>query len=157
MKSIPVLTLTIIVTGLLASAQEPTKEAKIERVLALMKAEALTDQVFEQMKAMTASMVPPDATEKQRAHAQEVEAKVMDLVKDRMSWEKLRPVYVKMYSETFSDVEIDGMLAFYQSPAGRAMLEKMPLLVSKIMSLAQSQMAGIMPEIERLVKEPAKE
>jgi len=25
-----------------------------------------------------------------------------------------------------TDEEIDGMLAFYQSPAGRAMLEKMP-------------------------------
>ncbi len=156
MKPFPVLTLTLIATGLLASAQEPSKEAKIVRVLALMKAEALTDQVFEQMKAETASISAPNASEKERAHAREIQAKIMDLVKDRMSWEKMRPVYVKMYSETFTDEEIDGMLAFYQSPAGRAMLEKMPQLVAKIMALAQSQMAGLMPEIERLVKEPAK-
>jgi uncharacterized protein len=153
MKPIPVLTLTIIMTGLLVSAQEPTKEAKIDRILALMKADALADQVFEQMKAMTASMVPPDATEKQRAHAQELDAKVMDLVKARMSWDKMRPEYVRLYSETFADGEIDGMLAFYQSTAGRAVLEKMPLLVSKTMALAQSRMADIMPEIQRLVKE----
>ncbi len=156
MRSFPVLTLTLITSGLLASAQEPSKEAKIVRVLALMKAEALTDQVFEQMKAETASISAPNASEKERAHAREIQAKIMDLVKDRMSWEKMRPVYVKMYSETFTDEEIDGMLAFYQSPAGRAMLEKMPQLVAKIMALAQSQMAGLMPEIERLVKEPAK-
>jgi hypothetical protein len=156
MKPFPVLTLTFILTGLVASAQETTKEAKIVRVLALMKAEALTDQVFERLKAETATMSAPNATEKERAHAQEVQAKILDLVNDRMSWEKMRPVYVKMYSETFTDEEIDGMLAFYQSPAGRAMLEKMPQLVSKIMALAQSQMAGLMPEIERLIKEPAK-
>src|SRR5260370_19631717 len=153
MKRIPILTLTIVITGLLASAQEPTKEAKINRVLALMKADALTDQVFQQMKAMTASMVPADATEKQRAQARELDAKLMDLVKARMGWDKMRPEYVKLYSETFSDGEIDGMLAFYQSPAGRAVLEKMPLLISKSMALAQSHMAGIMQEVERLVKE----
>jgi len=156
MKRIPLLTIAVFATGLLASAQEPSKEAKIVRVLALMKAEALTDQVFEQMKTETASISAPNATEKERAHARGIQAKIMDLVKDRMSWEKMRPVYVKMYSETFTDEEIDGMLAFYQSPAGRAMLEKMPQLVAKIMALAQSQMAGLMPEIERLVKEPAK-
>jgi hypothetical protein len=155
MRSFPVLALTLIATGLLASAQEPSKEAKIVRVLALMKAEALTDQVFEQMKAETAAISAPNASEQERAHAREVQAKILNLVKDRMSWEKMRPVYVKMYSETFTDEEIDGMLAFYQSPAGRAMLEKMPQLVSKIMALAQSQMAALMPEIERLIKEPA--
>jgi hypothetical protein len=32
----------------------------------------------------------------------------------------------------------------------------MPQLVSRIMALAQSQMASLMPEIERLVKEQVK-
>jgi hypothetical protein len=156
MKSIPVLMLILLVTGVPTRAQE-TKAAKIDRVLALMKADALTDEVFQQVKAMTASLAPPDATEKQRAHAQEIQAKIMDLVKDRMSWEKMRPQYVKMYGETFSDEEIDGMLAFYESPAGRAMLEKMPQLVSKMMAMVQSQMTAIMPEVERLAKDLAKE
>jgi uncharacterized protein len=156
MKQILRLTLAILVTGLLLNAQEPTKEAKIDRILALTKAESLTDQVFAQMKALMASMMPPDATEKQRARAQELDAKLLDLVKSRMGWDKMRPEYVRMYSETFSDGEIDGMLTFYQSPAGRAMLEKMPLLISKSMALAQSRMAGITQEIQRLVEEATK-
>jgi uncharacterized protein len=156
MKQILGLTLAILVTGLLLNAQEPTKEAKIDRILALTKAESLTDQVFAQMKALMASMMPPDATEKQRARAQELDAKLLDLVKSRMGWDKMRPEYVRMYSETFSDGEIDGMLTFYQSPAGRAMLEKMPLLISKSMALAQSRMAGITQEIQRLVEEATK-
>jgi uncharacterized protein len=156
MKQILRLTLAILVTGLLLNAQEPTKEAKIDRILALTKAESLTDQVFAQMKTLMASMMPPDATEKQRARAQELDAKLLDLVKSRMGWDKMRPEYVRMYSETFSDGEIDGMLTFYQSPAGRAMLEKMPLLISKSMALAQSRMAGITQEIQRLVEEATK-
>src|SRR5216683_6054573 len=103
MKPIPVLTIALLMTGLLASAQEPTKEAKIGRILTLMKVDAMADQVFEQMKAITASMVPADATEKQRARAHELDAKLMDLVKARMSWDKMRPEYVRLYNETFSD------------------------------------------------------
>ncbi len=155
MKAISILALSLFAGGSLASAQEPTKEAKIESILALTNAQAMMDQVFAQIKAMTASQVPPGATAEQRAKSQEVTSKIMDLVKVRMSWDKLRPQYAKVYDETFSAEEIDGMLAFYQSPAGRAMLDKMPKLISKTMALAQGQMADIMPEIQRISKEAA--
>jgi hypothetical protein len=45
------------------------------------------------------------------------------------------------------------MLAFYQSPAGRAMLEKMPAMMPKSMALVQAQMGDLMPEILRITKE----
>ncbi len=157
MKSLVILTLWltlgVLAGGSLASAQEPTKQAKIERILALTNAQATIDQMFDQVKAMTASQIPPGATPEQQAKAKEMTGKIMDLVKARMSWDKLRPQYAKAYDETFSTEEIDGMLSFYQSPAGRAMLEKMPQLISKTMTIAQSQMADILPEIQRISKE----
>ena len=153
---ITVLTFSLTVAGFLASAQETTKQAKIERLLVLTNVDRTLDQVFEQMKSMAASQVAPGATPEQSAKAHELQGKIMDLMKARMSWDQLRPQYVKVYDETYSDEEIDGILAFYQSPAGRAMLEKMPVLMSKLMAIAQSQMRDIMPEIERLSKEPPK-
>jgi hypothetical protein len=113
----------------------------------------MIDQMFEQIKAMTAAQVPPGTSPEQVAQARQVQTKIMDLVKARISWEKMRPQYVKLYAETFSDEEISGMLAFYGSPAGRAMLEKMPALVTKIMGVAQAQMKDILPEIQRIIRE----
>ena len=157
MKSIPILRFGLMVfvlaSGFQASAQELTKEAKIERILALTKADTMIDQMFNQVKAMTASQVIPGATSEQRATAQEIQDKIMGLMKARMGWDKMRPQYVKLYSDTFSDEEIDGLLVFHQSPAGRAMIEKMPLLMSKIMAMTQAQMGDIMPEIQRITKE----
>src|SRR5216684_4405857 len=121
MKSTAVLALALL-TGPFAGAQELTKEAKIERLLTVMNADAMIDQMFEQIKAMTASQVPPGTSPEQVAKAREIQSKVLDLVKARISWEKMRPQYVKLYAETFSDEEISGMLAFYESPSGRAML-----------------------------------
>lgn len=156
MKPIRVLIGTLVVCGSFASAQELTKEAKIERILALTNAQAVMDQMFAQIKTSTASMMPAGSTPEQSAKVQEIQEKLLDFVKDRMSWDKVRPKYVKIYDETFSDEEITGILAFYQAPAGRAMLEKLPTLISKSMSVAQSQMTDIMPEISASRKSPCR-
>ena len=102
---------------------------------------------------MVTSQAPSGATPEQIARAQQIQDKLLDSVKTRMNWEKLRPQYLRIYDETFSAEEIDGIFAFYESPAGSSMLKKMPLLISKAMAVAQSQMADIMPEIERISKE----
>jgi hypothetical protein len=153
MKPIAALALALLVIVPFAGAQELTKEAKIEQLLTVMNADAMIDQMFEQIKAMTASQVPPGTSPEQAAKAREIQSKILDLVKARISWEKMRPQYVKLYAETFSDEEISGMLGFYQSPAGRAMLSKMPTLTTKIMQVAQAQLTDLLPEIQRITRE----
>lgn len=153
MKTTAVLTLALLATGFQAIAQQPTKEVKVEQLLSSMNADATINQMFDQIKAMTASQIPPGTTPEQIAKSQEIQTKIFDLVKSRMSWEKMRPEYVRLYSEVFSDDEISGMLAFYQSPAGRAMLQKMPALMKQIMEVVQSQMADLMPEIQRITRD----
>ncbi|HCC56139.1 MAG TPA: hypothetical protein DEQ47_02540 [Solibacterales bacterium] len=148
------LALTLLWAAGLSSGQQLSKEARIERLLTLTNAAANVDRMFDQLKAMAASQMPPGSTPEQQAQARQMQARVMDAIKARMNWEKMRPQYVKLYDETFSDQEIDGMLAFYESPAGRAVLQKMPLLMQKSMSLGMAQVADVMPEIQRIVKEP---
>ena len=159
MRRVALLTSACVFLASLAIAQQAAnketsgKEAKIERLLSLTNADSTMNQLFDQMKGVMASQMPEGATPEQRAQAQELQNKIMDLVKSRMSWEKMRPEYVKLYNDTFTDEEVDGMLAFYESPAGRAMLQKMPALMPKIMALAQTQMGDLMPDILRITKE----
>ena|ERR1700676_488942 len=153
MKTAAVFVLALLLAAPHARSQESTKEAKIQRLLTVMNADNMIDQMFEQIKAMTASQVPPGVSPEQIAKAHEIQNKIMDVVKAHISWEKMRPQYVKLYAETFTDEEVNGMLAFYESPAGRAMLEKMPALVTKIMEVAQGQMKDVLPEIQRIIRE----
>jgi uncharacterized protein len=152
MKHVSLFTAGILLATSLASAQGLSKEAKIERLLDITNGQATMNQVFEQMKA-TMAAIPASATPEQQAKAQELQGKILDLMKSQMSWERMRPACVKAYSETFSEEEIDGIMAFYESPAGRAMQAKMPILISKVMALAQAQARELMPEIERITKE----
>jgi uncharacterized protein len=153
MKSIAIFVLGFVFAGALASAQELTKQAKIERLLTVTKADAMLDQTLNQMKGMMASQIPQGGTPEQQARARELQGKILDLVTARMGWDKMRVEFVRIYDELFSEDEINGILAFYQSPAGRATLEKMPQLMTKAMAYAQSQMADLLPEIQRITKE----
>jgi hypothetical protein len=60
---------------------------------------------------------------------------------------------MKVYADVFSEEEITGIVAFYKTPIGHAMLDKMPLLMSKSMEISQRRMAGLMPEIQRQMQE----
>lgn len=153
MKPLFVFAVALLVTVSDAPAQELTKQTKIERLLDAMNADATINQLFEQIKSMTAAQMPPGATPEQTARAREVQDKILELVKSRISWDKMRPSYIKLYSETFSEEEIGGMLAFYESPAGRAMLAKMPTLLTKLIEVAQAQMNELQPEIQRIMRE----
>ena len=153
MKHFALFTAGILLGTSLASAQGLSKEAKIERLLELTNGQATMNQVFEQMKAAMAPTIAASATPEQRAQAQELQSKILDLMKSRMNWEKVGPAFVKAYSETFSEEEINGILAFYESPAGRAMLAKMPIFISKVMALSQALASELIPEIQRITKE----
>ena len=66
--------------------------------------------------------------------------KVMALMQDEMSWAKMKPQYVRLYVETFDQDEVDGLLAFYATPAGQAMINKMPIVMPKMMGVMQDSM-----------------
>ncbi len=139
-----------------ASAQELSKQAKIERILDLTNSQATMDKMMDQVTAMVGSQMKsqmPGAGPEQVARLQEMQTKLMELVKSKMSWEKMRPLMVKVYEETYSEEEIDGMYVFFQSPAGRAYLSKMPELMQKTMTIMQPLLGDLMSEVQQLMKD----
>jgi hypothetical protein len=138
MKSIATLSCSLVFASLLASGQELTKEAKIERIL------VLEHTSEDNMKSLFASTIPIEMTPEEKAKTRETQRRMLDSMTTFLK--TIRPQLVELYSETFSAAEIDSILAFYQSPAGHALLDKRPVIMSKTMAL-------LMPEILRLAKE----
>lgn len=146
--------IALLLTASGALAQDAARKAKIEEMFRLVNIDRMMQQVMSQMKTMTEQQMsemklPPEA----QAAAQESQDRIMKLIAEKLSWEKMKPAYIQLYSEVFTDEELDGILAFYRSPAGRAMLEKTPLLMTKAMALVQKQMGDIQPEIQKMMKE----
>ena len=93
-KWIPAVLSCLALAAFPAAAQDQTKEAKIERILKLTNADAMIDQMFDQMKKMATSQMPAETSPEARAKVQELQGKTMDLIRTRLSWEKMRPAYV---------------------------------------------------------------
>jgi hypothetical protein len=132
---------------LAARASEPTADS-VQQLLAVTKTEALMDQMyghFEQaMRAgMQQAMAGKRLTAQQQAIVDAAPAEFAAVMREEFSWAKLQPLYVGIYRESFTQDEIDGMLAFYATPAGRAVIDKMPQVMARSMQLMQVMAAPV--------------
>jgi hypothetical protein len=137
-----------------AHADESTKAAKIDELMRITKVESISAQVGGQIRAMMMNQLnAAGLPEESKAGAAGMMNKVIAQVEERMSWDKLKPEYMKVYGDVFSEEEITGIVAFYKTPIGRAMLAKMPQLMSKSMEIGQRRMADLIPEVQRRMQE----
>ena len=136
----------------LGAYASPPSQASIENLMAATKAETMMDSVYSVMEQVMRQGMKQAAqgqslsAEQQRA-LDAVPAKFMAVMRDEMNWQKLKPLYVQLYRDTFDQEEIDGMLVFYATPAGQAVINKMPVLVQKSMAMSQSLMQSILPKV----------
>lgn len=92
------------------------------------------------------------------AQQQELEValqKIATIVRSEISYEKLKPTYLKIYRESLDQAEVDGMIAFYQTPAGQAVILKMPVITQKSMGAVQEMLGSLMPRLEAALKATA--
>jgi hypothetical protein len=145
-----------------AWAAEPTAES-VEKLMEVTKTEALVEQMYGNFEtAMRAGMQQAVAgqrlTDKQQAIINEAPREFAAVLREELSWAKIKPLYVGIYRESFTQEEIDGMLAFYATPVGRATIEKMPQVMTRSMQLMQvmaAPMAGKMREVMQRAIEKA--
>jgi hypothetical protein len=138
-------------------ADEVSKTAKIEELMQASQVDRMLKVMLDQMKNMQAGqlaqMIPPG---EDRERQEAVQRKTMALIAERLSFDKCKPIYVKVYAETFTEEEIDGILGFYKSSAGKAMLEKMPQMMARMMPLMQQLMADMKPDLDKINAEGLK-
>jgi uncharacterized protein len=160
MKRLALLLALVICLPLTAHADEASRRAKAQEMLTLLHMDRLMDQmmngVTEQMSAMTKQLGGNNLKPQDQAKIDEFQKKVFQLVQSQMSWKALEPDYIDIYAKNFTDEQLDAILAFYKSPAGVALVEKLPTLTTQGMQLAQTKMAALQPQLKQMVEDFAK-
>jgi len=131
------------------SADEASKSAKAEELLQLTQGDQMVKMMEPMMKGMVAQM-DKDMSAEQRAKVGEMQGKMMALVAVRLS--KAKPALVKVYTDTYTEEEIDGILAFYKSPVGKAFLQKMPEVMQRSMPVMMQMMGDLQPELKTMME-----
>ena len=139
--------------ALAQEGQSPADDARIDRLLEVTRAREMLDATLPQIEASQQQMLAQmtagrelDAAQQQRIDA--LLASSSSAVRKALSWENLAPVYRDIYRQTFTGEDIDAIIAFYESPAGQRMLEKMPALMQNTMTAMQRLIVPMLQQME---------
>ena len=159
MKSV-LLALTLISLHLPTFAAQPT-EASVDRLLGLMNAGAMIEGSYNQVEKMMRDMAQQNAGNRQLSTAEQESLnrtvdRTMSLMREELTWDKMKPAFAKIYMETFDQEEIDGLVAFYGSAVGKSFIGKMPAVMQKSMEFSQTQLQRILPRMMKIVQESAR-
>jgi hypothetical protein len=139
---------------------QPPSEASIKQLLEVAQARKLIDAVMTQMdnlmqqsiaQVTQGQKIPPKVQTDIDARRGEMIA----MMKELLDWTKLEPMYIRVYQKAFSQQEVDGMIAFYKTPPGQAVIAKMPAVLQSTIEEMQQMMAPVMQKMQKMQQDVA--
>jgi hypothetical protein len=153
----------MLICGAAAAANNaPASDASIRQMLDLTDAQQTIAGMKGQMTAMM-NMSMQNATKGQtitperQAILDRMTANMSAVVTDILNWDDLLPIYLRTYRAAFTQDEIDGIIKFYKSPAGRAYVKKLPLLMQNLMGEMQGFIKTVQDKMLAVQKESMQE
>lgn len=134
-----------------AAAQEPTpgQLRAAERLVAVMQLEGSSGHVTEQMVRYMRQAVPDTgvfSTGPAREQRETLVKELRETLDEKMSWERMKPEYVRLYASLYSEDELRQLTAFYESPVGQKSIRIQPELTARLLGIAQRLMAQPAPQ-----------
>jgi len=155
-KLIAVAGICLLSTG--AWAETKPTNASLEELLTISESQKLVDSMWPQIEGMMNNSAKQalgntNLNSEQQKVLENANAKIAALFKEEFSFEKMKPMMINIYKESFSQDEVDGMIKFYKSKSGQAVIKKMPVVMQSTMVNVQSQMSAVIPKIQKIQQE----
>jgi len=148
----------LLLAVLAGGAHAAASPESVEKLMQVMKVQQQLEMIYSQtLPAMQNAMRQTLGGQLQSADAERMYNTVMPrvnaVIRDELSWAKLKPEFATIYAETFTQQEIDGLIAFYQGPIGSALVNKLPQLSQRSMQMMQKHMPVVMQKAMQVVRE----
>ena len=146
--------------SLAAHAAMPS-DASVDRLLEVMRAQQNFEGMLRNLEpmmhqGMAAAMQGRTPTPEQQRAMDNTAASFAKVMREEFSWEAMRALQAQIYRETFTQEEIDGLIAFYESPIGQAFVDKMPIAMQKSMSLMQARIGPMIARMTAAMRDAAR-
>ena len=152
---IVMLAVVMVVAPMGARADEASKAAKVKELFAVTHVDHSLDRMRSAMGQQVQATAKNAAgaermTPEKKKIQQEYIDNSMKVVDQQFGWPVLEPAFTKLYMDSYSEADLDGILAFYKSPAGQDMLNKTPALSSGVMEIVHGHMGDFQPKMQSL-------
>ena len=155
----------IIFTAAILHAATPTDQS-INEMMGAMRLEALLNQALKQMdegmsKAMEQSLQQSlkgkELDPTQKTAVENFRKRFAATMNEELSFTKVKDIYMQAFRETFTEDEVNAIIAFYKSPAGKAITEKNPAAMQKANGLMQARIGPMTLKLQTMQEEFVKE
>jgi hypothetical protein len=148
--------------SVVAAHAAPPSEESVLKMMNALQLHVTLDQMVAQLDAgmkagLKDSMKGKELDPLRTAELGQLQSKISATIKDEFSFAKMKDIYLKVYGETFTQEEVNSINAFYASPAGKAMIEKIPLATKKATPLLHERMSLVTQKIKTMQQEFMKE
>ena len=135
----------------------PASEASIDELLVLTKTETMLDAAYTLVenqirRAIQQSTAGQTLTPAQQQVLDELPAKFMGTMKSEITWDIVRPAIVQVYRDNYDQAEIDGMVAFFKTPAGQAYATRAPLVAQGMNAAMQTRLQTVIPKMQAALR-----
>ncbi|RJS94799.1 DUF2059 domain-containing protein [Salinisphaera sp. Q1T1-3] len=139
-----------------AMAEAPSK-ASIDKLLKVMHSQQLVESMQSQIEqssrqAMQAALKGEKPSAAEQKAIDDMQDQMMAVIQDSTKWSDMRPMFVKIYQQSFDQHEVDGMTKFYSSDVGQSVVKKMPNVMHQTTEIMQQKVQAMMPRIVAIQK-----
>jgi hypothetical protein len=161
MRTLYVVTISCL-AAVTSSIAAPPSDQSINELLDVMNMPRMMDQILTNMdqeikagmqRGLQQSLRGREPTAEQRAEVDKFQKKLMGIMRDELTFDKVKDIYVRVYRETFTQEEVNGLIAFYKSPAGKAYVEKVPSVMQRAGAEMQSRIGPMVQKLNVMQQE----
>jgi|HubBroStandDraft_5_1064220.scaffolds.fasta_scaffold381492_1 hypothetical protein len=140
----------------------PPSDASIQELSALSRSQEMFKNMKPQMDAMINSSIKEASeghtiTPERQAVLDRMRDKMVAAYGDLMNAQAMQMVMLRVYQATYTQDEVDGLIAFYKTPAGQALINKSPLMMQNMMDEMRQLMRPLTQRIMQIKNEGEQE
>jgi hypothetical protein len=141
---------------------DPASDASIEEYLEVSNARSMLEGMKQQVggfikNSMQQASQGKPITPQRQAILDHMAQQMSDLVAETLSWDALKPMYMRVYHDSFTQSEIDGIIRFYKTPAGKAMVNKVPVVMQNVMHEMQAMIKPMQQKMIEIQRQAAQQ
>jgi len=141
-----------------AQNDQLASKASIEELLALTETKQSYDVAMLDMTKvvdMSTERFLRQVPSQNQAKFKKAMASFNTMLQEEMNWENTKQQYIQIYAETFTQQEINDLIAFYKTSSGKAFIKKSPLIHQKTSMIYQKKSMEIIDRFAKMVEESA--
>ena len=134
--------LALMLTAWTMQAEDTEKIANIKRIIDLTGGDAAANQIFDQIAQTLKASGGPGGD------------RMLAEFRKQFDIKKFNEIAIRAYDKNLTGEDVKGILAFYESPVGKRMIQAMPNVMSDMMTETLQMTREITEKIQKSLQDP---